>query len=341
MISLSRTLLAVATAGILALTAAGCSSTSEAADAPATTNTPAAVSEAGEAGEWPRIVTHELGTTEIPSQPKNIVSTSLTMTGTLLAIDAPVTASAATTPGNGSDDVGFFTQWSEVAHERGLEVLYPDLEIDIEAIIAADPDLIIVSTSGADSAAGSYQELQAIAPTVVYNYGDKTWQELAKQLGEATGLEQNAIDIAAAFDDRVAEVAADITVPAGTTNAIVYNGPEKETAFAKPGGSHGTLLGSLGFDVVGAPDEFDTSATARQDFAFLSLENTVSALTGETIFIVSGAEDVKTLLTETTVLKNAPAVTSDAIYPLGASSFRIDYYSGSNIVDLVESNFTR
>ncbi|UCR89898.1 Fe2+-enterobactin ABC transporter substrate-binding protein [Mycetocola spongiae] len=330
MTSVTRRLLAAATVGLLALAATGCTS----AAAPTETDSPAA-----EAGAWPRTVTHELGETTIPSQPKKIVSTSLTITGTLLAIDAPVIASAATTPGDGSDERGFFDQWSAVATERGLDVLYPDLEVDIESIIAADPDLIVVSTSGADSAAANYKELQDIAPTVVYNYGDKTWEALAAQLGEATGLEENAATVAADFDARVREVAGEITVPAGDTNVIVYNGPEYDTAFAKPGGSHGTLLNALGFRVAGAPDEFDTSERARQDFAFLSLENTTAALTGSTVFIVSGTEENKKLLQDTSVLANAPAVASGAIYPLGNSSFRIDYYSGSQIVDQVESLF--
>ena len=333
MISVARQLLAVATVGLMAISVTGCSTAS--ADA----GSDVSASASAESGTWPRTVTHELGTTEIPSQPQNIVSTSLTITGTLLAIDAPVTASAATSPGNGSDENGFFDQWSDVAADRGLEVLYPDLEIDIESIIAAEPDLIVVSTSGADSAAASYEALQDIAPTVVYNYGDKTWQDLAAQLGEATGLEANAESAADEFDERVQEVAEKITVPEGDTNVIVYNGPEFQTAFAKPAGSHGTLLTSLGFNVVGAPDELDGSETVRQDFAFLSLENTTTALTAPTVFIVSGDDENKDMLLNTEVLANAPAVASAAVYPLGDASFRIDYYSGLQIVDEIETQF--
>lgn len=330
MFSHPRRLLGVALAGLVVLGAAGCT-----AAAPTPTGT-AAASDAA----WPRTVTHELGTTEIPEQPDTIVSTSLTISGTLLAMDAPLTASAATTAGSvGVDDRGFFQQWSEVATERDVDVLYPDLEVDLEAIIAAEPDLIVVSTTGADSAAAQYAELSAIAPTVVYNYGDKTWQDLAVQLGEATGLEQEAADLTASFDARVAEVAAAITVPEGTTNAIVYNGPELETAFAKPGGSHGALLTALGFDVVGAPDDLDTSERTRQDFAFLSAENVTTALTGNTVFLIDAAESTRGDLLAAPLYANAPAIQAEQVYSLGDTSFRIDYFSASTIVDLVEGWF--
>ena len=48
-----------------------------------------------QAADWPRQVTDSYGTHTLPSQPLRIVSTSVTLTGSLLAIDAPVVASGA------------------------------------------------------------------------------------------------------------------------------------------------------------------------------------------------------------------------------------------------------
>ena len=45
-----------------------------------------------QAADWPRQVTDSYGTHTLPSQPLRIVSTSVTLTGSLLAIDAPVVA---------------------------------------------------------------------------------------------------------------------------------------------------------------------------------------------------------------------------------------------------------
>ena len=288
---------------------------------------------------WPRTITHELGETTVDTQPENVVSTSLTLTGTLLAIDAPVTASAATSPSGSADENGFFTQWADVAVERGVEVLYPNLELDLEAVVAADPDLIVVSTTGADSTADAYDELSDIAPTIALDYSDKSWQDLAAELGVATGLEDQAAQTVADFEQAVADTKDAITVPEGTTNAVVFNGGGNDTAFAKPQGSHGLLLSELGFDVVGADEALDTSESPRTDFAFVSLENTVQALTGETVFLVAGTEETKDALLAEPVLANAPAVTSGAVYPLGDDSFRMDFYSASNVLESVQGYF--
>ncbi|WP_053351675.1 Fe2+-enterobactin ABC transporter substrate-binding protein [Leucobacter musarum] len=315
-----------------ALTLTGCSTS---ASSNADTDAPAAASE----GEWPRTIEHEAGSTVIPEMPENIVSTSITLTGSLLAIDAPVTATATTTPSEITDADGFFSQWADVASERGVESLYPNLEFDEEAVLAADPDLIIVSASGADSTVDQYDALSAIAPTIVLNYGDKTWQDLAAELGEATGHEDDATAVVQGFDDRVAEVADEITVPEGTANAIVWNGTENPTAFAKPGSSHADLLESLGFSIEGASDDLDTSEQARDDFAFLAVENVTSALTGEVVFLISGGDSSEADLLSTPVLATAPAIAAKQVYPLGPDSFRIDYYSASEIVDLVAADF--
>ncbi|STW08606.1 Ferric enterobactin-binding periplasmic protein FepB [Klebsiella grimontii] len=69
------------------------------------------------AADWPRQITDSRGTHTLESQPLRIVSTSVTLTGSLLAIDAPVVASGATTPNNRvADGQGFFA-----AMERGGE----------------------------------------------------------------------------------------------------------------------------------------------------------------------------------------------------------------------------
>ena len=67
-------------AGALAL--AGCAATTE--------ETTPEDDAATAAAEWPRVFENADGTTtEIPAQPERILSTAVSVTGTLLAIDAP------------------------------------------------------------------------------------------------------------------------------------------------------------------------------------------------------------------------------------------------------------
>lgn len=45
------------------------------------------------------------------------------------------------------------------------------------------PDLILISATGGDSAMTLYDQLSTIAPTLIINYDDKSWQALLTQLG--------------------------------------------------------------------------------------------------------------------------------------------------------------
>ena len=330
------TITMAAAVAAVALALSGCST--GASDA-ASSSPEASSTAQSDQGTWPRTITHEAGETTIDAKPKRIVSTSVTLTGTLLAIKAPVVASAATTPSDITDDKGFFGQWSQAAADANVEVLYPNLEFDEEAVLAADPDLIVVAATGADATADQYEKLSAIAPTIVLNYGSESWQDLAGRLGEATGEEEAAANTVSSFNDRVAEVKSKLTIEDPSANVVVWNGTAKDTAFAKPGSPHADLLDSLGFSVAGAPDGVDTSTTKRNDFAFVSLENTVTALTGANVFVASGGDETVKDMTSASVLRNAPAVANDKVLALGNHSFRIDYYSALEIVDIVEGAY--
>ena len=160
---------------------------------------------------WPREFTNADGTTTVIEQaPQRILSTSVTISGTLLAIDAPMIASATTPNGD------FFGQWADIAEEKGLQALWPAGRLDLEAAYAVAPDLIVVSSNGGDSALENKAQLQAIAPVIVLDYGDQTWQSLARRLGEATGLETQVEQVIADFDAYVAHSREQLELPATT-----------------------------------------------------------------------------------------------------------------------------
>lgn len=319
------------TAGLaaFALTACGTDSPS------ATESSQAATAEASADAIWPRTVTDEKGEVTLDAQPEKIVSTSISVTGTLLAINAPVVASAATSVSDITDDKGFFSQWADVADERGVDVLYDNLEFSMEALIAADPDLVIVSTSGADSVLDHYDEISAQFPTLVVDYSKQTWQDLATELGEATGHEADAAQAISDFDDYAATAAQSITVPEGGVSIVSYNGPGADQGIAKKTGPHAQLMNELGIDVVEAPANLDTSEQERSDFAFVTFENLSQAIGGDAVFLLSGTEETVQAFESQSVLANLPAVQSGSVYPLGPTSFRIDYYSGKQFIDAV------
>lgn len=181
----------------------GCKPAQEAETSAAAEETPA----------WSRTVETAKGPVTLIQQPKRIVSTSITITGTLLAINAPVIATGATAPNTTvADKQGFFTQWSEVAQAKKLVPLY-QTEPNAEAVAGMNPDLIIISATGGDSALKLYEQLSTIAPTLVINYDNKSWQELAVILGQATGHESDATQVIDKFANRLNEVKQTITLP--------------------------------------------------------------------------------------------------------------------------------
>lgn len=318
--------LALLVAGVFAL--AGCSSSAPAAAE--TTQTPEAAATAeAPATEWPRTFENSDGTTtEIPAQPERIVSTTVTATGSLLTIDAPVVAS--TTAANGN----FFPAWASLGESKGVEKLFPVGEVDLEAIIAQDPDLIIVARGGADSLIDNVAELQAIAPTIVIDYGKITWQELAEQFGQATGLEQQATDAVTEYNDYVAAAKGQITVPEGTATIFSFNGPGEHNNIARAGGVHADVLESLGFAVEDPNPEWHTIEEQRSDFVFATYEN-LTELTSETCFILAQDDEGAQAFAQDPAMANVPCVKAGQVFGLGKTSFRIDKFAGTQIADHV------
>ncbi len=334
--SLSKRIIALAAVGFTSLTLTACGNSSDgSANATETPASQETATVAPDQGEWPRTITHEKGETVLEAKPERIVSTALSVTGTLLAMDAPVVATAATSPSPITDDKGFFSQWADVADERGVEVLYDNLEFDMEALIAADPDLVIVSTSGADSVADQYEQIAAEFPTIVVDYSKQTWQDLAVQLGDATGTEDGAAKAIEDFDAYASDAAKKITAPEGGVSIVSFNGPGADQGIGKPTGPHAQLLGALGLEVIPAPEDLDTSTQPRQDFAFVTYENLSQAVGGESVFLLTGTDETVAAFTADPVLANLPSVEKNQVYPLGITSFRIDFYSGKLLIDSV------
>lgn len=272
-------------------------------------------------------------TTEIPTKPMRVVSTSVTVTGSLLAFDAPVVGSAGAAGGK------FFPQWASVAKEKGLEPLYPAGEVNLEAVIAAEPDLIIVSSSGADSAKDNLSDLQAIAPTILVDYGGQTWQDLTLQLAEATGMKAEAEATITRFETLVSDVKAAITVPEGMTNIVSFNGPGESNPIARASGPHAQLLTELGFTIEDPDPSWHTQDTLRNDFVWATYEN-LTRLTAETTFIFAQDDEGAKAFAADPVLANLPSVTKGQVHGLGKNSFRIDYYSATQIVETVRETFS-
>ncbi|AZA14034.1 Fe2+-enterobactin ABC transporter substrate-binding protein [Corynebacterium choanae] len=311
-----------------------------------TTNT---TSSATATAAWPRTITTTNGQGQptevtITEKPTRIVSTSVTLTGELLAMDAPVVATG--TVNNKpplADADGFFTQWANVAHERGLSAAYLR-EPNVEAILAAEPDLVLISASGQDSAAELYGQLADVVPTIVVDYSKQSWIDTARQLGEITGHEQEAAAAIDRYHARLEAVKAAITLPEQPVNIVSLTKEPGVLNFFTDASAQGQIFTALGFTVV-EPDPNLVSTAGnhanRNDVKPVAAENAALALTGNTVFALSAdGREAAAVLTSDPQLAGTPAVRNNTVIDLAPTAFRIDYYSAMALLDQIEALFT-
>lgn len=300
-----------------------------------------AFSSGASAAAWPREVTDIRGTHTLPQAPQRIVSTSVTLTGSLLAIDAPVVASGATTPGNRfADGQGFLRQWSEVAKARQLQRLYIG-EPSAEAVAAQMPDLILISATGGDSALALYDQLSTIAPTLIVNYDDKSWQALLTELGHITGHERQAKARIDSFNQRVAQLKQQIKLPPQPVSALVFNPAAHNANLWTPASAQGKLLSQLGFTLATPPASLHTSKSQgkRSDILQLGGENLANGLNGQSLLLFANDEKDAAALMKDPLLAHLPAVQHHRVWPLGTETFRLDYYSASQLLERLAQQF--
>ncbi|MFM2476067.1 Fe2+-enterobactin ABC transporter substrate-binding protein [Celerinatantimonas sp. MCCC 1A17872] len=292
------------------------------------------------AGTWPRQIKTPLSTVTLAKPPTRIVSTSVTLTGSLLAIDAPVIATAAAVPNNRfSDQYGFFKQWGKIAHKRGVKPLYIG-DVDAERVAQMHPDLIVVSASGKDSAIGMLAKLQKIAPTLVLDYSTNRWQKLVTILGQATGHESQAHARISEFAKRVQTLKSKLKLPPQPVNAFVYNAAIRSVSLWQPHSAQGQLLSSLGFKLA-KPNGAIGKTNQRNDMVRVSGEHLFNALSGKTFLLFGVGNKAVSQLKQDQLLKMFPAAKANRVYALGADTFRLDYYSSNALLERLSQLFNK
>lgn len=286
-------------------------------------------------GAYPRIFLNADGSkTVIPSKPTRILSTSVTISGTLLTIDAPLTASALTFDGM------FFSQWAKVAEQRKVQKAWPAGSVDLESAYLYEPDLIIVAWRGGDSARDQVAEFQQIAPTIILDYTAQSWQSLAHKLAEATGLEAQANQSIEQFDQFVEYSKNQIQIPEGEGNIVAYFGPGASNAIALENGVHADLLSSLGFKMEVQNRQWHDNKEPLSDFLRVHFD-LLTQLKADTTFLLEATDETAQRFMNDPVLANLPSVKKKQVYGLGKNSFRIDKYSATEIVNDIVKLFGR
>ncbi|WP_239126503.1 iron-siderophore ABC transporter substrate-binding protein [Asanoa siamensis] len=159
---------------------------------------------AGSAAAFPAVIEHKYGTTTVPAEPKRIVVVGLVEQDALLALGiTPV----ATTEWWG-EQPGAIWPWAkdELGGNPVPQVLKPTDGIEIEKVLALDPDLVLGVYSGMTKE--EYEKLSARVPTVpepkgVIDFG-ASWQELTRVVGAAVGKTAEAEKVISDIEARFA-----------------------------------------------------------------------------------------------------------------------------------------
>lgn len=333
-----RGALVAATAALVACGGVACTQQDNTATDESTT-------QSAQQGEWPRTITTDDGDLTLNAQPKRIVSTSVTLTGSLLAVNAPVVATGTTLPNlpEASDDVGFFEQWADKAKEKGVEKLWEIRSPEIEKVVDYNPDLILVAKTSGDSVFDQVQELRKIAPVLVIDYSGASWQDVTRTIGKATGHEADAEKAIDDFNNRVTQVKETITLPEGTVSPFMVARNFEGAAALTDKAPQSQLLEQLGFRLAPVPDEVKGKTTLgkRSDIIELSNENIQKGLTGD-VWIGVGMGDIgKKQMESNPAFTRSKQFKEGKIYITPKDTFRFDYYSANIFLDSIVKQFKK
>ncbi len=243
----TRRLVAVLTAGPLALALAACGSGDE--------------SGAGGAGEAtasaaPSTVTIEdnHGTVEVPVNPERVVALDNHVFETLSAWEVPLVAAPKGIMGDGL--------WPEYTEDDAVLDVGMHREPNLESIVAAEPDLIIGGYRFSDS----YDDIKAQNPDAVVvelapRDGEDQSSELVRQieiLGQIFDREDEADAIVADYEAAVAD-AKEAYDGESTVVGLITSGGEISYSAPVTGRSIGTLFPTLGLEPAIEQAAEDTS----------------------------------------------------------------------------------
>ncbi|WP_293574934.1 iron-siderophore ABC transporter substrate-binding protein [Phaeobacter sp.] len=234
---------------------------------------------------FPVEITHRYGTTRIGAPPQRIVSIGFIDHDFLLSLGI---RPYALRNWYGGQPFGVWPWAQEALGEAEPIVMHG--EIDIEQIVALQPDLIVGQWSGITRR--EYQILSQIAPTLPPQpgFGDygMPWQEMLRTLGRATGTSAKAAGIIADLDARFAAVRRDHPDWAGQSAAIVWAG---QTGAYTARDIRGRFLENLGFVI---PDTINTRGT-MDNFYILIPDEDLSPIDVDALLWIDGGGTANSL----------------------------------------------
>lgn len=247
---------------LLILLLAGCT-------IPAQPTAPAAAPEDGTSSET-HTITHAMGEAEVPVDPQRVVVLDTGEIDNALALGANIIGAP----------IGDIQQYQEYLTDQldGITDTGTISEPNLETIVSLDPDLILGSKQRYEEI---YDQLSAIAPTVLTESLRVPWQDNFRLHAEALGKTAEAEELLAAYDTRTAAIGEALGDTPPTISIIRFR-PGQVRLYLK-GSYIGYILQDVGLPRPPAQDEDVFSAE-------IGLEQ-VADIDADYIFITGYAQD--------------------------------------------------
>lgn len=204
---------------------------------------------------FPVTVEHKYGSTTVDAAPERIVTLGYNDQDALYAVGAqPI----AVRHWFGTDPHDIFP-WARAAAGDAAPTVMNTAELDLEAILNFDPDLIVGQFIGLTRA--EYDRLSQIAPTVAQSgdYPDYAtpWQEMTRNLGASVGRAGAAATAVQTVENAFAEAAAAHPEFAGREVVVMLPNPDGGFWVYSSNDNRARSLIALGFKI---PEEIDALA---------------------------------------------------------------------------------
>lgn len=258
-------------------------------------------------------ISHAYGETEVPADPQRVVTWGWGSADAAVALG--VVPVAMPFQSYGGDDEGVLPWLREALESEGEDVptVLPDQqEVPIEAIAAADPDLVLAPYSGITEA--EYAQLSRIAPTVAFP-GEPwatPWRDTVRIVGEALGRADEATELLEDIDAQVAEQAEAHPQLEGKTVAMVWDTADALYVY-KPADARVAFTEDLGLTTAPAVEEL---ASGDETFYYTLSEERLSELDSDVLVTYADSAQTSSAFLASPAAKTMEQVQRGAVAPV-------------------------
>ncbi|WP_052720832.1 ABC transporter substrate-binding protein [Actinoplanes rectilineatus] len=220
------------------------------------------------------------------------------------------------------------------AKAQGARRLFLADEINIEAIAAATPDLIVGRLEDVEPIKA---QLQAIAPVIPVGTHDdgQTWQQDLRLVADATGTQTRAEELISAFDTRRDEIARTYATQIAAT-PVAALGYDLEGTEVESGRLQTVILENLGATLSAA------HRTAGDDAAEFSPEQTLEAYRDAgALLVMADTDDEWAAAQKDALFAQLPAMRANAVIRTDKMTHEGGPITATHVLDLVAQLYDR